>query len=56
MDELSLEELEVLEDLLKTEIMETTMLKKEVEDNDREELIEYLDTLKSIQSKLFSKK
>ena len=56
MEDLSLEELEVLEDLLKTEIMETTMLKKEVDENDKEELIEYLDTLKSIQTKLFLKK
>lgn len=53
MEDLSLEELEVLEDLIKKEIVETSMLKKDVEDIDREDLEEYIENLKSIQSKLF---
>ena len=55
MEDLSLEELEVLEDLIKKEIVETSMLKKDVEDIDREDLEEYIENLKSIQSKLFKK-
>ncbi|MBQ9900487.1 MAG: hypothetical protein IJM36_05110 [Acholeplasmatales bacterium] len=53
MEDLSLEELEVLEDLIKKEIVETSMLKKDVEDIDREDLEEYIENLKSIQAKLF---
>ena len=53
MEDLSLEELEVLEDLIKKEIVETSMLKKDVEDIDREDLEKYIENLKSIQSKLF---
>ena len=55
MEDLSIEEIEVLEDLIKTEIVETSMLKKDVEDDDKEELEEYIATLKSIQSKLIKK-
>ena len=53
MEDLRLEELEVLEDLIKKEIVETSMLKKDVEDIDREDLEEYIENLKSIQAKLF---
>ena len=55
MEDLSIEEIEVLEDLIKTEIVETSMLKKDVEDDDKEDLEEYIATLKSIQSKLIKK-
>ena len=55
MEDLSLEELEVLEDLIKKEIVEISMLKKDVEDIDRDDLEEYIENLKSIQSKLFKK-
>lgn len=56
METLSRDEIIVLKDLLKTEMMETRAIKKDASKEDKKELNEYIRTLKSINDKLFPKK
>jgi len=56
METLSRDEIIVLKDLLKTEMMETRAIKKDATKEDKKELNEYIRTLKSITDKLFPKK
>ncbi len=56
METLSRDEIIVLKDLLKTEMMETRAIKKDASKEEKKELNEYIRTLKSINDKLFPKK